>query len=274
MHFLSVAYPLATAVAGVFLDLFNPVQVGIGCWVAAYPPGCQDNDDFNCERGQNAAIFIWPFAGIVVAMGMIIVAFCMVAVYVKVRRQLRLIERRYSVVEHQNTSSVSTQRLRQTRRQAMLYVGVFFLTYVWTTVGRLVENNVENPSFFAVSFLSQVFYPLQGFFNCFVYVYPRYSNLRLKYPVEKPARTLGRIFNVAKGDISNPTMTSTPVDCRKINPVLGSTSTQTPVAYLSAGEQNESMVYVASTSDSSECQRGGLVEGQAYMDSHPSDECD
>lgn len=71
MHGLAILFPVTTAIAGLVLNLFNPVELGVGCWVSAYPTGCADTLDIECTRGQNAGILVLLFGGIPVALSLV-----------------------------------------------------------------------------------------------------------------------------------------------------------------------------------------------------------
>ena len=58
MHLLAVAVGLITAVAGVFLDLYN--NSSLWCWIAPFPVGCEDSRSYGettCIRGDNSWIY-------------------------------------------------------------------------------------------------------------------------------------------------------------------------------------------------------------------------
>jgi hypothetical protein len=63
MHFIAVGFALSTGVAGLALDLFNPV--GYGCGMTAYPRFCtqsyENKGPTNCIRGDNARIYLVAF---------------------------------------------------------------------------------------------------------------------------------------------------------------------------------------------------------------------
>jgi hypothetical protein len=120
----------------------------------------------------------------------------MVSIFFNVRSTIRRMEQRYSVVATQNQSRSSEFRIRQTALQAALYIGAFILTYLWTSVLRLMENDGKVSSgYFSVALLSAFFYPLQGFFNFFIYIRPRYVELSRQHPSETKVDVLGRIFH-------------------------------------------------------------------------------
>ena len=179
------------------MDLYNPVRLGIGCWVAAFPTGCDDDDsEVPCERGENASYLIWLFAGIMVAVVLVVVTVCMFVIYFRVRRQVNIMHQLYSSAETAATSA----KLRMTAQQAMMYISSFILTYLFTCILRVVENDASRKEFFVLTFLSQVFYPLQGVFNFFIYALPRLIQLKTKFPGEGRLKRMRRLFEIENND--------------------------------------------------------------------------
>lgn len=173
MHFIPIVFVIITAPAGLYLDAYNPLPLGIGCWVAAYPMGCDAEDStIECTRGQNAGILMWAFGGFVVIFAYIVLIICMIIIYYSVWKQLRKMDRytsnsldlsnSHSVTRKTSRSSSksSENRLRQVSTQGLLYIGSMFLTYNWSSISRVLEFTGATRGYFALSFLSQVFYPL------------------------------------------------------------------------------------------------------------------
>jgi hypothetical protein len=63
MHFAAVGFALSTSVAGLALDLFNPI--GYSCSISAYPRFCtqsyENKGPTNCIRGDNARFYLAAF---------------------------------------------------------------------------------------------------------------------------------------------------------------------------------------------------------------------
>ncbi|KAL7447621.1 hypothetical protein ACHAXS_000019, partial [Conticribra weissflogii] len=64
MHSLAIIPTISIAVAGLPLTLYN--NANLWCWIAAYPPTCENDEgnhgpDWPCERGENAWLFRWIF---------------------------------------------------------------------------------------------------------------------------------------------------------------------------------------------------------------------
>jgi hypothetical protein len=101
-----------------------------------------------------------------------------------------VVSRWQSSRQRQESSREYTANYKQTMevyRQALWYVGAFYITHVWSTSNRIIQFiSNENPSFLLVV-MHAWFDPLQGFLNYLVYQRPRYLKLRKKYP------SIGRI---------------------------------------------------------------------------------
>ncbi|KAG7371986.1 hypothetical protein IV203_018129 [Nitzschia inconspicua] len=66
--------------------------------------------------------------------------------------------------------------------QACFYLGIFYLTHVWSTTNRILQLVNNGSSNYGVTVMHAIFDPLQGFLNYFVYQRPRYLKIRKKYP--------------------------------------------------------------------------------------------
>lgn len=73
------------------------------------------------------------------------------------------------------------QRLRAVATQAILYTAVFVNTLIWPVLAIVIPSDTVAPVY-ALHFLAFLLYPLQGVFNCFIYIRPRYQMLSTMYP--------------------------------------------------------------------------------------------
>lgn len=71
----------------------------------------------------------------------------------------------------------SEDRERQVKNQALLYIGGFFIGYIFFSIAAVDVMKAKKFSFELI-LLREIFYPLQGFINIFVYTYPHVSSLR------------------------------------------------------------------------------------------------
>jgi hypothetical protein len=61
--------------------------------------------------------------------------------------------------------------------QGLLYVGVFYVTWLFPTISRITEL-IAKKNYFPIQFLDTTLLPLQGFFNFAIYIRPRYLTYR------------------------------------------------------------------------------------------------
>ena len=61
--------------------------------------------------------------------------------------------------------------------QGLLYVGAFYITWMFPTVSRITEL-VAKKNYFPIQFLDTFLIPLQGFFNFMIYIRPNYLKYR------------------------------------------------------------------------------------------------
>ena len=73
------------------------------------------------------------------------------------------------------------QRLRAVATQAVLYTAAFLNTLIWPALSVLVSTDDDSPVY-VLHLLAFMIYPLQGAFNCYIYIRPRYHMLRTMYP--------------------------------------------------------------------------------------------
>ena len=216
LHIISISYPLGSAIAGLPLTLYNPTENGVGCWITPYPWGCLD--DNSCVRGEKAQQLLTVLGAVPLFVIFAFILAMMGGLYYSVWKQTRNMTKRYNVVvgggqrgrgrrrqqqqQQVNTAIISRnaeKRLRQTRTQAGLYVLAFLLTYLLVGILRRIESSGSNDNdLFALAVVSTLFFPLQGFWNFFIYVRPRFIDLRAQYPNEKPFQIMKRILELRK----------------------------------------------------------------------------
>lgn len=217
-HCLAWLLTLGTALAALGLEQYNPAN--LWCWIAPLPNDCVNSSKSpdgtsTCKRGDNAYIyriafyFVWLWLSIIVVTAA--TSLVVHSVWTKVRES-----RRYDIREelHRNIiKRLSMRRVVDTARkqpksaqeknlsrvvvQGSLYIGAFYLTAVFPSVVRMVQArwNCTYEHYF-LSILTATFYPMQGFWNFFIYVRPRYLKYRKDHPrrgsFHAASATLGR----------------------------------------------------------------------------------
>jgi hypothetical protein len=216
-HLVAIIWPLGTAFAAFWLDLYAFIY--LGCWIGQTPLGCQSDNEVECIRGENAFLYGWFFMGVPLFILNGIIMYCMIEIYRYIRsvahtqeqydfeRSVSLhpsspssppsperahvtIHEPSTVTNTSNTLSSSQRRsldLASTKReiaiQSFLYVGAFLITHIWSVFlfwGITLFDMAPPP--FALLFIHNIAWPLQGFFNVHIFLRPRINSLRRSHP--------------------------------------------------------------------------------------------
>lgn len=199
MHATAILFPFVTGAIAVSRDYFSPLLVVPGTsWFDYYPPGCEDVDIHSCVR-VSSSLMALVCCAVPIVLSVLVSAVCMVLLVQKVRqtellmKQYQQQQQRSSCVERQTASTTprplptpreqAARSLASTKRttvQALLYIGVFFLTYCSLFVLQILVQAVNLPEtsefrhiWFPLSLLVKIFVPLQGALNAFVFWYRR-----------------------------------------------------------------------------------------------------
>ena len=181
VHAFALVPPLVLGTIMLLQGNYNPTNAIVGwCFINVYPMDCLHRDEIACERGENYHVWLvlhnTPFF-----FFFAVVSASMILTYTKVRN---LEERgaQWSL----RRSRQSQHRIRETRTQAFLYISAFFLTYIFLGISTLLGPSPatkEHRNFYLpVVALIKVFLPLQGMWNCIIYIRPRYAAIRLRHP--------------------------------------------------------------------------------------------
>ena len=194
MHFCALTGPLSIAVYVVVLDLVRPSIKGF-CWIDIDYDECEspfpltsssfDNaDDENTQecKPRRKEFLDAATLTLMCSFGVVLVsiAFTMISTYLSVRKQTQAMNK-YRSFQRRN-SFVSDENKRGTKDetfyQCFMYVAAFFLTYVWLFIADLIPDKAPFP----LIYLAGIFYPLQGFWNCIIYIRPRIMIVQEKEP--------------------------------------------------------------------------------------------
>jgi hypothetical protein len=177
IHLFAFFFPFTFAIAMLCLDMYNPSNINIGwCFINVYPADCLRREEVECKRGEDYAMWLaLNNAPFFVYFAIVLVS--SVLTYLKVRS----FELRTS--SQWTFNSQSRHRSKEISIQAGLYIVAFLFTYalfgVSTLVGPSAEGVEENRHiYFPLSVLVKIFLPLQGFWNCIIFVRPRYTALK------------------------------------------------------------------------------------------------
>jgi len=162
-HFISISFPLTTAMAGLYLG--NIGQRGFICWVP-----------------KNHAWLMW--------CSIVEVILCFIIIFVAMFLTYRAVLERHTAMSKYDFATNVGRRSSMTRKgvceahetmkQASVYVAAFFFTFIWLIL-TIIVNQTSGPSY-TLRVLSAIFYPLQGFWNFFVYTRRGCTTLRRQHP--------------------------------------------------------------------------------------------
>jgi hypothetical protein len=181
MHAVPLLFSVVTAIAGIPLELYN--FNGAICYIMASPWLCTYNPFVPCIRNRHYTKFLLGFAGVwLFVIGSLIVVL-MVLIYCAVRNRQRSMSRfnfrtRDGTVVESSSYIQLCRDKRETGIQAFFYISAFYLTYSWTILNSFFGDQTPD----ALNLLIFFFQPLQGFWNFFIYIRPRYLLISNTYP--------------------------------------------------------------------------------------------
>lgn len=185
-HVTSIGFSFIISVIGLRGEFYNPTPAL--CWIAENPRNCTGDD---CIRGKNqGSLRIFGFMiPIVICITIIITSMCLL--YTTVRRQ-EDIARSYSRRWSQNRSDQNRANSYKVYRQALRYIAAFSTTWVPTIFHTVFSRIlISNTTFlFASGLLLLICGPLQGFFNCMVYI--------RNTPIERLVRRMSRVSRISE----------------------------------------------------------------------------
>lgn len=161
MHAFSLMFGIGTAIFGAVIGAYH--NAGTSCWFA--PPAA----NYNAYR--------WAFMYGPIWVTIPFTFYSMAMMFWTVRKQEKAVEQYMQRGEQGARSKYS----KKVAVQATFYCSVFLLTWSFGTVNRFTQL-VGGKVPFPLRILQSFFAPLQGFFNCLVYLRPKYVAYRKKYP--------------------------------------------------------------------------------------------
>jgi len=154
------------------LGVYNPI--GVICWMAE-PWDCQGGvslvDGTPCDRGQNAWLYATVLFYAPLYTAALIVIVCMCLIYVEVRKTHRRLQRYSAGGTNIQELSRSADDVKKVAVQAVLYSSSFFVTFIPSTIWSVMGYMGSDP--FGIVVASLVCEPLQGFWNCIIFVRKR-----------------------------------------------------------------------------------------------------
>jgi len=199
---ISIVWPSIFAIIGLTLTAFNPTQTG--CFVNTYPQGCDaKGSGSKCIRGVSRfSIFNLLNVGIPVVLCVVIMIVSCILISHHVWKTHRTMSkwrmeshmqthskknglyhdkgmRKESKKEHKSNGKLGQSTISLVMKQAFLYTFTYAISIIPGYLCTLIKNrSIDSHS--ALVFLST--YPLQGFWNFFIFFRPRVLKLHQVCP--------------------------------------------------------------------------------------------
>jgi hypothetical protein len=184
LHGVALLFAVGTASVGSSMEFFNPVGIGMGCWVVDVPFNCGD-DPWETGEPCMSRYIGWAFGGLPIIVCFFTVVLCMTMIYCRVREQYKRSEA-YSL-----RSNRQQQRLQEVFIRCLSYVTAFWMTSISTVIVRLLETYnypiTEEAKLFPLLLAQSILLPITGFCNMLIFIRPRYLNWSSDFP-EQPRR--------------------------------------------------------------------------------------
>jgi len=140
-----------------------------------YPPRCDSPE--TCIRGWNYQPYQWAFFYAIIWAALIYIAVTQWIIYKAVLNQEKRTERfsfraRFSAVRPKNR-----KKSRRVMVQSLLYVGALFVGYSLPTIFRVHYTATKETNFHLLK-AAVIVTPLQGVWNCLIYLKPRFDQWR------------------------------------------------------------------------------------------------
>ena len=183
LHAFALITPLVMGTIMVLHDNYNPTNIMVGwCFINVYPMDCLRRDGVECQRGEGYEFWLFLNNAPAILFFCAVIVSC-VLTYLKVRS----VESRGAQWSFSQTASRSSERrVRESATQATLYIVAFWVTYasfaIVVTFGPSPATKTNRGFYLPLVILTKIFLPLQGFFNCFIYIRPRFAGIRLRNP--------------------------------------------------------------------------------------------
>ncbi|CAB9524266.1 expressed unknown protein [Seminavis robusta] len=178
LHLFPVMMVVVFSVIGLAGGYFNPLDRVSGlCWFKDYPPDCTTDPDVDCIRGENHTGIARIAASGAIFLAFLIIIICMALLLF----QIMALEHRLRRYAHGANSTTQWKRSQEVGKQALQYIGFFFLCGVWPVVGQIVIPPAEleyNNINFPIALMTKLMTPMQGLFNAIIFWNRRWSEAK------------------------------------------------------------------------------------------------
>ena len=229
-HIIAFGAPIIFGTIGIATDSYNPLTLIHICDTGPWPPGCGDNTE-PCTRGENYLRQDWCYLSFLLLASLIGI-WNTISVYLFVRRQIqtsrqhtfrssssaqrrrpsstsqssRHLQGRNSNSHQRSTSSTATtskdySTVRQVAHQSVLYTLAYLNGFLWAFTTRIIFDTVDvqgkedQPKYYIFVLGAYLFFPLQGFWNSYIYIRPRILLWKTLHPKESATWIIRKIFS-------------------------------------------------------------------------------
>ena len=171
----------------------NPQRYEVFCYLGPYPHACNKEGNIECIRGKmnyetEASIFfistiVLGSVFVLFSLSLFLVVFSVFKTEMTVRRLQ--IEADQDAARFRGSDEKPrlsrAKEFRYTRnagRVALMYTGAFLITWVWTVVSVMSPKSIGERGWLIIGYCRLLFVPLQGFFNCLIFLYNKVHNIR------------------------------------------------------------------------------------------------
>jgi len=181
MHVFPLSVGLATAMVALFKKLYHPADWD--CWIGP-PPECEPNDTSPmCTKHMKYGMFFFFY--ILWAAIIMVTLLTGILYHTVVQREQAAAKFRKWRRASDTTPNQAIVYSRQVFRQSQLYVGAFYITWIFPSIFRILQLvtkgkfNSSDWLFYWLLFLSGSFICVQGLFDAIVFFRPRALKCRL-----------------------------------------------------------------------------------------------
>lgn len=177
IHLCSVSIPFTIAIILHSLDLLNPAPNYPWSFYAVYPHDCILKDGVECIRGNLDHINLaHTLIGVTMGSGILFVITSMLIIIYNTNCKKKHMHGRNNGggFRYRQQLRAAKELQKVLTQQACMYISACVITWIFPMLRFFtLFENVD-----ALSVLSLVFWPLQGFFNALIFIYQKVHNIQ------------------------------------------------------------------------------------------------
>jgi hypothetical protein len=164
-------------------NAYNPHLGTKMCWITEFPFDCDKNPDVDCIRGSSSQhSFVYRTS---LFLAFIVVPFAIIgslsAIYFHLRREEESYQNRILVLGGQRLHTLPSLS-RRSLYQLLAYSGAWFLSHIFYMIVYITSDWLKADISATIYFLLMFFYPLQGYLNFIVFIFPKVRAYRQRNP--------------------------------------------------------------------------------------------